>query len=101
MPRRLDLNHWTHEHEAEIVFHRGPVKHTGIMVRAYGGWKWKTKEGRAYRTNGKGRGLWFWMENLQEWKHLQYTWRFSLPEDRGKTIKQLRRLGYDLATEQS
>ena len=90
----MNLEHWTYEREEELMDRRyKPAKGTGIKVRVWGGWKWE-QDGREYRTNGEGEGLWRWMGNSAEWKQVRGTCEFGLPENKAKAIKALAKLGF-------
>ena len=96
MSNKLMLENWTYEGEKELMDHRyKPARPTGVTVRVWGGWEWTTVSGDVYRTNGEGEGLWKWTG--EGYAQLMGTCQFSLPEDRAKARKKLRRLGYDIA----
>lgn len=61
----------------------------------FGGWQWQTIEGVTYRTDVFGGGL-FRLQG-DTWKQVEGPRHFTLPADRTKAVRRLRRLGYDLA----
>ena len=65
---------------------------TTLEVPAYGGWKWATADGAEYHTDDEGHGLWF--NTGCNWTQVKGTCDFYLPQDRAKTLRILRRLGY-------
>lgn len=95
MTRKLDIEYWTYERDAELVDRRfpnyHPNHHTGTYTHLWGGWRWTTPDGREYRTNGEGEGLWQWLHD--DWKQSRGTMQFSLPKDRQQAIAELTRAG--------
>jgi hypothetical protein len=67
-----------------------PEYHTGWMQHLWGGWEWVIEDGRRYRTDGVGDGLWIWSENDLSWRQLMGTSQFSLSRDRARALRQLK-----------
>jgi hypothetical protein len=81
--------------------HAGPreLRHTRTgkvcgHAFAFGGWTWQAG-GVTYRTDAFGGGLFRLQGDI--WKKVEETHRFTLPADRTKAVRRLRRMGYDLA----
>ena len=90
------LEHWTHKRDAELLDHRTrPPTKTGITAHLWGGWRWELSDGRVYRTNGEGEGLWRWNESRAEWQQIRGTCQFSLPADREQARVEIERMYCD------
>ncbi len=72
---------------------------TGMFIDRFGGWQWVCTDGKEYRTDRCGDGLWQLMPNGYEWQQELGTCQFSLPADRAKARRKLQRSRYELAEE--
>jgi hypothetical protein len=88
--RLISLEHWTYPHDVELKRTRTPTP-TGIKVHLWGGWEWELSNGRRYRTNGQGEGLWRWMDRKAEWNQIRGTCQFRLPQNRRQARAALNR----------
>jgi len=61
----------------------------GLFAPTWGGWTWQIRDGRTYRTDEEGHGLWLWLEQAGEYKQVMGTCQFSLPRDRKATLRRL------------
>jgi hypothetical protein len=97
----MALRHWSYEREVELMDNRTkPPTPTGTRVRLWGGWEWDTKDGRTYRTNAEGEGLWRWMEQAGEYRQVQGTCQFALSEDRETALRELAVYRFELAQDE-
>lgn len=89
MARKYALDTWRNPDEVEI-----PPQHGfgGFTIPRWGGWIWK-HNGREYRTDRSGDGLWM-RGNNGDWHQSTGTCQFSVPRDRAAAIRLLRREGY-------
>jgi hypothetical protein len=70
-----------------------------ITMTRYGDHGWEfTVDGRGYRTNRMGEGLWFWGVDpgsiwpvVHEYRQEQGTCQFSLSQQRARAYQQIRR----------
>ncbi len=53
------------------------------LARYYAhGWRWTLDDGRCFRTNSDGKGLWVWSADNGDWVTCPPGAVFSLPSDR-------------------
>ena len=62
----------------------------GMAVKVWGGWEW-THDGRRYRTDREGCGLWVWLGGKGEWSQSSGTSQFSLSKSRVSALRALKR----------
>jgi hypothetical protein len=98
--RQYALENWQASGTRELVNNLypnyDPRHNTGMTVEAFGGWRWTTADGREYRTDSEGYGLWFRTAN-GDWQQERGTCQFSLSADRQKALRQLKAAKFALA----